>query len=79
MIGKYIPYVVGMTASVSDEAALEFAVAFYDALGAGKAIEDAFQFGRNAIAMKGFPEELIPVLENQGTDCGREEAARGQP
>jgi hypothetical protein len=61
-IGKYIPYVVGMRADVSDEAALEFAVAFYDALGAGKAIEEAFRFGRNAIAMKGIPEHLTPVL-----------------
>ena len=61
-IAKHIPYVIGMNASVSDEAALEFAVGFYDALGAGRSIKDAFQFGRNAIALKGIPEHLTPVL-----------------
>jgi hypothetical protein len=34
-ISKHIPYVIGMTSSVSDDAAREFAVGFYDALGAG--------------------------------------------
>ncbi|SIO54463.1 CHAT domain-containing protein [Paraburkholderia phenazinium] len=62
-ICEYIPYVVGMSASVSDDAATEFAVAFYDALGAGKSIEVAYQFGRNAIALKGIPEHLTPVLK----------------
>ena len=61
-IAKYIPYVVGMSARISDDAALEFAVAFYDALGAGKTIKEAFRFGQNGIAMKGLPEELTPIL-----------------
>jgi CHAT domain len=62
-IVKHIPYVVGMSADISDNAAIEFAVAFYDALGAGRPIEIAYQFGRNAIAMKGIPEDLTPVLK----------------
>ena len=61
-IAKHIPYVIGMNASASDDAALEFAVGFYDALGAGRSIKDAFQFGCNAIALKGIPEHLTPVL-----------------
>jgi hypothetical protein len=64
-IVKHIPYVVGMKASVSDAAALEFAIGFYDALGAGRSVEEAFQFGRNAIALKGIPEHLIPVLKKK--------------
>lgn len=36
--------------SISDEAAIEFSAGFDDALGAGRSIEDAFGFGRNAIA-----------------------------
>ena len=54
-----------MTAGVSDDAALEFAIGFYDALGVGKSIEEAFRFGRNAIALKGIPEHSIPVLKKK--------------
>jgi hypothetical protein len=64
-ISRHIPYVIGMTSSVSDDAALEFAVGFYDALGAGKSIEDAFRFGCNAIALKGIPEDKTPKLRKK--------------
>jgi CHAT domain len=64
-IAKHIPYVIGMKADVSDGAAREFAVGFYDAIGAGKSIEDAFRFGCNAIALKGIPEHLVPVLKKK--------------
>jgi hypothetical protein len=64
-IAKHIPYVIGMKAAVSDDAAVAFAVGFYDALGVGKSIEEAFEFGRNAIALKGIPEHLNPVLKKK--------------
>lgn len=54
-----------MKSTISDDAALEFAVGFYDALGAGRSIEDAFQFGSNAIALKALPEDQIPVLKKK--------------
>jgi hypothetical protein len=62
-IVKHIPYVVGMSAEISDDSAIEFAVAFYDALGAGRPIEAAYRFGCNAINMKGIPEHLTPILK----------------
>lgn len=65
VIAKHIPYVIGMKTAVTDDAALEFAIGFYDALGAGRSIEEAFQFGCNAIALKGIPEHLIPVLKKK--------------
>jgi hypothetical protein len=64
-IAEHIPYVIGMSARIKDQAAIEFAVGFYDALGAGKSIEEAFAFGRNAIALQGIPQELIPVLKKK--------------
>jgi CHAT domain-containing protein len=64
-IARHIPYVIGMKAAVSDTAAIEFAVGFYDALGAGKSIEEAFRFGCNAIALKGIPEAVTPVLKKK--------------
>jgi hypothetical protein len=64
-IAKHILYVIGMKAAVSDVAALEFAIGFYDALGAGKSIEEAFGFGCNAIALQNLPEDLTPVLKKK--------------
>lgn len=64
-IAEHIPYVIGMKSTISDKAALEFAIGFYDALGAGKPIEDAFQFGRNAIALKALSEDQTPVLRKK--------------
>lgn len=48
-ISKYIPYVVGMQKDIEDEAGIEFARGFYDALGAGKTIEEAVKSGRLSI------------------------------
>jgi molecular chaperone DnaK len=64
-IAQRVDYVVGLRQSVGDKAAIEFAVGFYDALGAGKSIEYAYQFGRTAIRMADIPEELMPVLETR--------------
>lgn len=62
-INRWVKYVVGMVKEISDRAAIEFAVGFYDALGAGKAYEEAFPFGCNAIRLKSLPEGLTPILK----------------
>lgn len=66
-IGKHIDYVIGMRREIEDKAAIEFSVAFYDALGAGRPVEDAFKFGCNAIqqVFPDTPEDLIPVLKKK--------------
>ena len=61
-IARHIPYVIGMSGAISDGAACEFAVAFYDALGAGKDIPFAHKLACNAIQMAGIKEHLLPVL-----------------
>lgn len=61
-IAQHIPYVIGMNQAVGDAAAREFAVGFYDALGAGRDIEFAYKFACNSIQMAGIPEDLTPVL-----------------
>ena len=61
-IAEVIPCVVGMTKAIGDQAAIQFAVGFYDALGAGRSYEDAFRFGRNAISLAGIPEHHTPQL-----------------
>jgi CHAT domain len=64
-IVKHIQYVIGMTQSISDKAAIAFSVGFYQALGAGKSIEQAYDFGVVQISLQGIPEHLIPVLIKQ--------------
>lgn len=61
-INEHIRYVIGMRQEITDDNAIKFAVAFYDALGAGKSVEKAFQFGCNAISV---PEDLIPILKKK--------------
>jgi len=61
-IAKHIKYVIGMREEIGDRAAIEFAVGFYDALGAGRPVDKAYEFGRNAIALHRLPGHLIPVL-----------------
>jgi hypothetical protein len=61
-IAQHIEHVIGMNQSIGDEAAIEFAVAFYDALVAGKSAEFAYKLGCNAIQMAGIPEHLTPVF-----------------
>jgi hypothetical protein len=64
-IAEHIPYVIGMSQAVGDAAAREFAVGFYDALGAGESIEFAFENGCISISLAGIPEDLTPVLRRK--------------
>jgi len=48
-IAQHILYVIGMNKAIGDRAATEFAVGFYDALGAGRSIEFAYKLGCAAI------------------------------
>lgn len=63
-IAKHIPHVIGMNKAIGDSAAIEFAVAFYDALGAGKTIEFAYKLACNAIQLLDLPENLTPILKS---------------
>ena len=61
-IVEHVPYVIGMSDSMGDQAAIEFAVGFYDALGAGESVDFAFELGKSAIALSGVGDEDVPVL-----------------
>ena len=62
-IAKYIPYVIGMNKEIGDKPSTDFAVAFYDALGAGKSVQFAYDLACNAIEWQALPETLKPVLK----------------
>lgn len=61
-IAQHIDYVVGMKYDITDKAAINFAVAFYDALGAGQPIDFAYRLGCNAMQWLGLSENDAPVL-----------------
>ncbi|MCX6579080.1 MAG: CHAT domain-containing protein [Candidatus Aminicenantes bacterium] len=51
-IKEHIPYVIGMKTSIPDPAAVAFSTGFYQALGAGKSIPAAFNFGLAALKVE---------------------------
>jgi hypothetical protein len=62
VIANHIPYVIGMSQAIGDRAATAFAVGFYRALGAGRSLEDAYEFACVEIQLENLQEDLIPVL-----------------
>jgi len=62
-ISQYIKYVVGMNKAIGDKAAINFAVAFYDALGAGEDVPFAYNLG--CAQLVGLQEDSTPVLKQQ--------------
>lgn len=52
-IAAHVPCVVGMSGSVLDETAIEFAAAFYSALADGESVATAFKLGRNQLLLSG--------------------------
>lgn len=61
-ISRHINSVIGMSQAIGDQAAIAFAVGFYDALGADRGVDFAYKLGCNAIQMQGIPEHLTPKL-----------------
>jgi hypothetical protein len=61
-IAPHVQCVIGMTQPVGDRAAIEFAAAFYRALGYGTSVQAAFDFGVNQIALMGLKSADIPTL-----------------
>ncbi len=67
-IAKHIPYVIGMNTAISDQAAIKFAVTFYDSLANEVDIKTAYELGRNALENLPYQEQNIPqLLQNEVT------------
>jgi hypothetical protein len=61
-IARHIDAVVGMTTAIGDEAAIDFARAFYQALGYGRDLQTAYNLGCLQIDLKGLPDKDTPKL-----------------
>ena len=64
-IVKYVPFVIGMNSPIPDRSAIVFSEAFYDAICDDYDVEYAFELAVNAIEMKGYDDEHIPILLKQ--------------
>ena len=64
-IGQHVSYVIGMSNEISDKSSILFAVAFYDALGAGESVEFAYKLGCSQLIRTG--ENHIPILKKKGS------------
>lgn len=69
-ITKAVPYVVGMQAAVQDTAAISFAVAFYDGLGAGSTYDRAFRIAVNTLKLEGSLDAVTPLLVKKDEAAG---------
>ena len=61
-LSHHIDYVIGMTRGISDKAAIAFSIGFYQALGAGRSIEEAFEMGKIQSGLQSAPEYQTPIL-----------------
>ena len=66
-IARHIPYVIGMKKALGDRAAIAFAIGFYQGLGAGRSIEEAYKLGRTQARLQGVPGDPIPILHKART------------
>ena len=64
-ISAHIDYVIGMNQAIGDKAAIAFAIGFYQALGGGRTVEDAFKLGCVQLRLQNIPEHLTPVLNKK--------------
>lgn len=67
-IAQHIPVVIGMSDAIVDDASINFAAAFYRALGYGRPVKSAFELGCNQIELTGLAEAEKPQLVTQRAD-----------
>ncbi len=61
-ISEVIDFTIGMNLPISDDAAIAFSTAFYQSIGYGKTVQEAFNLAKNAISLEGMLEEDTPEL-----------------
>jgi hypothetical protein len=71
-IKRHISNVIGIKGDIKEKAVIQFVGGFYDALGAGRPIEEAFDFGINALKFRSEDELTIPVLFKKKKNAKKE-------
>jgi hypothetical protein len=65
-ISQHIDFVIGMKSSISDAKAICFSKTFYQALGYGKCIRDAFDSANAQLEVEGLSADQLPILLSKG-------------
>lgn len=66
-VGKDVKYAIGMNDRVYDDVAIEFAVAFYEAIAGGNDVPFAFDFAKMRVHLGNAPQQAsIPILVTDG-------------
>ncbi len=66
-VGQKVKYAIGMNDRVYDDVAIEFAVAFYEAIAGGNDVPFAFDFAKMRVQLGNAPQQSsIPVLVVDG-------------
>ncbi len=60
-----VPYTIASERPLADEAAIEFTRGFYDGIGVGRDIEEAYEEGLRRCQLKGFDPRRLPSLLDQ--------------
>lgn len=60
LVGMGAKFTVASTGAIADPAAIEFTRGFYDAIGAGRTVDDAYDEGMSCARLKGF--DLTAIL-----------------
>jgi hypothetical protein len=64
-ISETVPFVIGMKNSIKDTDSLNFSTGFYQAIGAGKSIEKAYDLGVAQMAMSTGGDDIPVLLKKQ--------------
>lgn len=61
-IAQHIPVVIGMSDAIPDDASINFAAAFYRALGYGRTVQESYDLGCNQVELAGLADAEKPQL-----------------
>ncbi len=61
--------VVGMSSSIQDSSAIDFAGSFYRAIASGRSVEDAFKQAKLSLDLEGSQDSTVPVLVERNRGC----------
>jgi hypothetical protein len=71
-IARHVPVVIGMTDSIGDDVAIEFARTIYMGLAHGLSAQDAFDLAVSDVDIMGLPQADVPsLLERRPGDAER--------
>ena len=73
LVSLGVPYTIAISGAISDGAAIEYSRGFYDAIGAGRDFEFAFQEGHRAVRLMNLCDGFAPKLFTETKPPGETE------